>query len=443
MDYIANIRVKSGYPIQSFGGLNFFFSDPLFASIAKSLDSVLGARERQGVVYRHSDILGALMYSVLCGGSCIEDVNRCRSEIRRIPGKSRIPSSDTTLRYLEELSAENSDFSHPASQISYNFNINSKLNNLLMQSVLRCFDLRKDGEWVDFDYDNVLIKTEKQDAKYTFEECRGYFPGVAFVNGHPFYIENRDGNAPPTYRQADTLKRAFELLERHGLRVRNAVMDCGSYTKKILKEVSKHASRVFIRAANTDYYRSLANESTAGWHPVRLEGGRRLESRRVVFDNFPGFSEKGYEIVLYLQIDSSYDGTLFEKKQYKCFVILTNAKELSDKEVIKTYNARGAVERNFDQLKNDFNWSRLPSSEMKSNTVFMILIAILRNLYTAFVEGLSRITSLPRMSRLKAFIYNFVTCPAQWVREKSGWYLDLYSPPDVLLQYVRRRKVRV
>ena len=100
------------------------------------------------------------MYSVLCGGSCIEDVNICRSEICQIPSKSRIPSSDTTLRYLKELSAENSDFSHPASQISYNFNINRKLNDLLMQSVLRCFDLRKDGEWVDFDYDNVLITPE-------------------------------------------------------------------------------------------------------------------------------------------------------------------------------------------------------------------------------------------------------------------------------------------
>ncbi len=209
------------------------------------------------------------MYSVLCGGSCIEDVNRCRTEIRQIPSKSWIPSSDTTLRYLDELATENSDFSHPASQISYSFNINRKLNNLLMQSVLQCFDLRKDGEWVDFDYDNVLIKTEKQDAKYTYMECRGYFPGVAFVNGHPFYVEYRDGNAPPTYRQADTLKRALVLLGEHGLRVRYAVIDCGSYTNEILEEVSKHASRVFIRAANTDYYRSLANESTAGRRKVR------------------------------------------------------------------------------------------------------------------------------------------------------------------------------
>lgn len=184
------------------------------------------------------------MYSVLCGGSCIEDVNRCRTEIRQIPSKSWIPSSDTTLRYLDELATENSDFSHPASQISYSFNINRKLNN-------------------------VLIKTEKQDAKYTYMECRGYFPGVAFVNGHPFYVEYRDGNAPPTYRQADTLKRALVLLEEHGLRVRYAVIDCGSYTKEILEEVSKHASRVFIRAANTDYYRSLANESTAGRRKVR------------------------------------------------------------------------------------------------------------------------------------------------------------------------------
>lgn len=266
---------------------------------------------------------------------------------------------------------------------------------------------------------------------------------MAFVNGHPFYVENRDGNAPPTYRQADTLKRALGMLEKHGLRVRNAVMDCGSYTKEILEEVSRHASRVFVRAANTEYYRSLANESTAGWHFVRLEGGRRLESRRLVFDNFPGFNEKGYEVVLYRQIDPSYDGTLFEKKKYKCFTILTNAKDLSDIEVIETYNVRGAVERNFDQLKNDFNWSHLPSSEMKSNTVFMILMTILRHLYTAFVEDLSRITSLPQTSRLKAFIYHFVTCPARWVRKKSGWYLDLYSPRDALLQYVQRRKARV
>lgn len=132
------------------------------------MDSVLGPRVRQGIVYRHSDIPGSIMDSVLCGGSCIEDVNRCRPEIRQIPSKSRIPSSDTALRYLEELSVENNDFSHPASQISYSFNINRKLNNLLMQSVLHSFDLRKNGGGVDFDYDNVMIQTEKQDAKYTF-----------------------------------------------------------------------------------------------------------------------------------------------------------------------------------------------------------------------------------------------------------------------------------
>lgn len=80
---------------------------------------------------------------------------------------------------------------------------------------------------------------------------------------------------------------------------------------------------------------------------------------------------------------------------------------------------------------------------MKSNRVFMILMALPRNLYTAFVEGLLKITSLPQTSRLKAFIYLFVTCPAQWVRGKSGWCLDFYSLHDALLQYVQRRKARV
>ena len=114
------------------------------------------------------------------------------------------------------------------------------------------------------------------------------------------------------------------IQRKRPLKIPISTLSDSNNTKEILEDVSKHASRVFIRATNTDYYRSPVNESTAGWHPVRLEGGRKLESRRLAFDNFPGFSKKGYEIVLYSQIDSSYDGTLFEKKQYMCFAILTN-----------------------------------------------------------------------------------------------------------------------
>jgi len=42
----------------------------------------------------------------------------------------------------------------------------------------------------------VFVKTEKVDAKYSYKQACGYFPGVVSTDGIIAYIENRDGNTP-------------------------------------------------------------------------------------------------------------------------------------------------------------------------------------------------------------------------------------------------------
>ena len=101
---------------------------------------------------------------------------------------------------------------------------------------------------VIFDYDNQFIPTEKYDATYSYKKANGYFPGIAQLNLHPFYIENRDGNASVKFEQAETLERAFAKLRTNGIKVDKARMDCGSYSQEVVEVASCNSNTFYIRA---------------------------------------------------------------------------------------------------------------------------------------------------------------------------------------------------
>ena len=76
------------------------------------------------------------------------------------------------------------------------------------------------------------------------------------------------------------------------------------------------------------------------------------------------------------------------------------------KSVIETYNKRGARERDFDRLNNDFGWKHLPCSFLNENTVYMILTAFCMNFFSYFIRAVSSVfTSLSPTSRVKKFVF--------------------------------------
>ena len=103
-------------------------------------------------------------------------------------------------------------------------------------------------------------------------------------------------------------------------------------------------------------------------------------------------------------------------------------KELTEKDIITFYNERGASEKNFDIQNNDFGWSHLPFSFMAENMVFMMVTAMLKNLYLYLVRHISdKVKPLKKTSRLKAFILHFISVPAKWVRTGRQNVLNLYT----------------
>ena len=53
--------------------------------------------------------------------------------------------------------------------------------------------------------------------------------------------------------------------------------------------------------------------------------------------------------------------------------IMTNDFEMTDDQVVCFYNARGGEEKEFDVVKNDFGWNKMPFSKMEQNTAFLLI----------------------------------------------------------------------
>lgn len=105
--------------------------------------------------------------------------------------------------------------------------------------------------------------------------------------------------------------------------------------------------------------------------------------------------------------------------------IVTNNETMTNNEVFSFYNQRGAIERNFDDLKNNFNWSRLPFSFLNENTVFLIISAIAYIIYQYIIRRFTKkVEFVKKTFRLKNFIFHFMTVGSEWTGQNT---LHLYT----------------
>jgi len=107
---------------------------------------------------------------------------------------------------------------------------------------------------------------------------------------------------------------------------------------------------------------------------------------------------------------------------------MTNNRELSDLEIIEFYNKRGDSERLFDEMNNDFLWKKMPFSFMNENTVFLIMMAICRNLFHFLTDTISKKIDFVKPNfRLKKFIFRFIVVPAKWIKQGRQEILKLFT----------------
>lgn len=417
---MAKIRIKSE-KLTPFGGI-FPVMEQFDALLSKTIDSTLGLRSKV-YGYQYSEIFRSLMCVYFCGGSCVEDVTTHLMEHLSLHPTLRTCSADTVLRAIEELTCENTTYTSDSGK-QYDFNTADKMNDLLCNALLATGQLKANQEY-DFDFDHQFIETEKYDAKLTYKKFLGYGPGIAVVNDMIVGIENRDGNTNVRFNQEATLERIFKRLEASGIHISRARMDCGSCSEKIVEMVEAHCRYFYIRANRcSSLYDSMF--ALTGWKKEEING-IVFELNSIIVEKWKG---KPYRLVIQRQrrIDGELD--IWEGEYtYRC--ILTNDYKSSARDIVEFYNLRGGKERIFDDMNNRFGWNRMPKSFMAQNTVFLLMTALIRNFYKAIMQRLdAKKFGLRTNSRIKTFVFKFVSVPAKWIRTSRQHVLNIYTDND-------------
>ncbi len=414
------LQIKSDN-LSPFAGISFINYEFENIGMSQLIDNELGSRVKY-YGFSYSDIIKNFYNVFLSGGDCAEDIQtHLGSHLKSIPG-NKVPSADTILRGIKELASQNSIFISK-SGIFYDFNINTKLNTLNIKSLLLTGQLQE-NTFCDFDYDNQILATEKYDAKNTYKHTKGYFPGVASIGNKIVYIENRDGNANVKLEQAATLSRAYNLLKENTIGINRSRMDAGSYSKDIIQVVASNSKLFYIRANKSVELSRQINE-IKNWETVEINY-KIYEVASIVFTQF--FEQENYRLVIMREKSNTTQIDIFTGDTFIYRSILTNDWKSTEKEVIEYYNQRGSSEKLFDVMNNDFGWKHLPCSFMNENTSYLILMAMAKNFYNYFVEKVSAIfEDIKPTTRLKRFIFRFISVAGKWVYRGRQWVLKLFT----------------
>jgi hypothetical protein len=405
-------------PFSGISLVNYYFNK---SGLAQLIDNELGIRTMR-IGFQYSEIFRNLTNVFLSGGDVIEDINNHLGEhLKSIP-HNNVPSADTVLRAIKELTTKNTVYISDKG-LSYNFNINTKLNRLNIKS-LKLTKQLKAGESYDFDYDNQVNANNKWDAKNTYKKNKGYLPGIATIGNKVVAIENRDGNANVKFKQEKTLERIYTLLESEGITINRSRMDAGSYSKKIIDVADRYSKLFYIRAnKSADLFEQINNISD--WETVEINY-KNYQVASIPFAQF--YEDRNYRLVIMREESSNTQLDMFTRDTYIYRSILTNDHQSTEKEVIEYYNARGASEKIFDEMNNDFGWKHLPFSFLNENNAFMIITAMIKNFYNYFVTIVARkFVDINSTTRVKRFIFRFITVAGRWVYQGREWILKLFT----------------
>ena len=414
---MAKVQIKSE-KLTPFGGI-FSIMEQFDSKLSSVIDSTLGLRcNLYG--YQYSEIIRSLMSIYFCGGSCIEDVTTHLMRHLSLHPTFRTCSADTILRAIKELTSENISYTSDSGK-SYDFNTADTLNALLLNALLATGGL-KEGDAYDVDFDHQFIETEKYDAKRTYKHFLGYRVAVAVIGEMIVGVENSDGNVNVRFHQDDTLRRFFGRLETANILVNRFRADCGSCSEDIVSEVEKHCKLFYIRANRcTSLYDGIF--ALKGWKREEING-IDFELNSILVEKWRG---KAYRLVIQRQKRTGGDLDLWEGEYtYRC--ILTNDYSSSARDIVEFYNLRGGKERIFDDMNNGFGWNRLPKSFMAENTVFFLLTALIHNFYKTIIQMLDvRKFDMKQTSRIKAFVFKFISVPAKWIKTSRQHVLNIYT----------------
>ena len=396
--------------------------------------------------YHESDHVLGIAYNVLCGGTCLQDIELRRQDEVYLDalGAQRIPDPTTAgdfCRRFDEVAIE-------ALQAA----INDTRVRVWRAQPAAFFDEAM------IDADGTLAETTgqcKEGMDISYEGVWGYHPLVVSLanTNEPLYLVNRSGNRPSSEGAAARFDQARALCEAAGFRRITFRGDTDfSQTEHLDRWNAAHVRFIFGYDARANLIAAAEALPAAAWAPLerppayvvqteprqrppnvkdavivaREFKNLRLEAEAVAeFPYQPVACAQPYRMVVVRKNISVEQGDqrLFDQIRY--FFYLTNDRETSAADLVFLANDRCNQENLIDQLQ-QVGATRMPVDTLLSNWAYMVMAALAWTLKAWFALRLPETgrwaaryaaekSAVLRME-FKAFVHAFVRVPVQVVR---------------------------
>jgi len=397
--------------------------------------------------YHESDHVLNMAYNLLCGGTCLEDLELRRNDevYLNALGAQRIPDPTTAGDFCRR-------FEEPDIQALMNTvnNVRVKVwrrqpESFFEQAIIEC--------------DGLMVPTTgecKEGMEISYQGEWGYHPLlVSLANtSEPLFIANRSGNRPSHEGAAWYLGRAAKLCRRAGFKEVLIRGDTDfTQTEHLDGWDTAGYGFVFGIDAMANLIEIAENLPESGWkrldrpvrYRVRTEPRQRpenikeqvvrerefknvrLQSEHVAeFDYRPTACERTYRVVVVrknLSVEQG-DQVLFDDVRH--FFYITNDRKMSASELVFCANDRCNQENLIAQLKNGVRAMQAPVDNLTSNWAYMVMASLAWTLKAWFA------LSLPQTGRwaakyapakqkvlrmeFKTFLNAMINVPCQIVR---------------------------
>jgi hypothetical protein len=397
--------------------------------------------------YHESDHVLGIAYNVLCGGTCLQDIElRRQNEVYLDAlGAQRIPDPTTAGDFCRRFAAGDIEALQTA--------INETRVRVWRAQPADFFDEAM------IDADGTVVETTgacKEGMDIAYNGMWGYHPLlVSLANTRePLYLVNRSGNRPSAEGAAERFDQARTLCQDAGFRRITFRGDTDfTQTRHLDRWDTEGVRFVFGSDARANVVRCADALPARAWtplvrrapyeveteprqRPVNVKAATiierefknlRLKAEAVAeFAYQPTACTKTYRMVVVRKNISVEQGEhrLFDEIRY--FFYLTNDHQTAAADVVFLANDRCNQENLIDQLKHGVGATRMPVDTLVSNWAYMVMAALAWTLKAWFALRLPETgrwatryaaekTAVLRME-FKTFVNAFIRFPAQVVR---------------------------
>ena len=422
-----------------FGGLGLVVQLVDHLGLATAIDGRLHLL-KQHRPYHESDHVLNLVYNIVVGGNCPEDLENRRNDVAYMNalGARRIPDPTTARDFLPRFQEEDIEILMDA------------VNEVRSEVWLRQPAESRKLALLDVDGTIAPITGEcMEGADFCHDGRYGYGPLVmSLANSQEvLYVMNRSANLPSHDGAVKYLDKGVAWAKASGFEVVRLRGDTDfSLTKNFDRWSEEGVQFVFGIDANPSFVKKAKHLEESVWQPLKrrpksLTKAPRLRRKNVKQERVRERGYKNYRLVKEEIAEISYEparahGTYrmvilrkhinVEKGQQKLedevkyFFYVTNVPEaeLATAEVVFESNARCHQENLIEQLKNGVQAMRMPSGNFVANWAYMVIGALAWNLkvWLGLVLPKSIGARALLLMEYRRFIEEVISVPTQILR---------------------------